>query len=632
MNVKMKVKGILFTAVLMGILLIANTNSPILAETHFIPTAKVPPIIDGNITKQEWNSSVQLKAALGDRRATVYVTSANESLFFGLNFTNPEFEPVNASAPINQTHDFVALQIDNNLDKKSLGTLDSPDDLLVVDQYNETSFDGFTTANGTAPIAYDTTVNGTNEGIAKRLNQTVNGETLLGYEFSKPANGNDEKGADFKLDETNILQFRFVYWFNASANATISEAISTEWFSLRVNETGTGFALAPKTNQTNLLIDSIGKDNEEGLKTVLNLFGYNYTINKDTSVFNNTDFNKDALIVVMVGSEGYSTQNINALTDFIRNGGQAIVFLSNQTQAAKSASRTIAEKFGIEFLTNRILQNGDDVVLIPKSNFNSKLAFSSGKSVAIDREAEAVQFTTGALNITDALNQTFIESQRFAIYNLFENLNGLVYDENGNLVADSGESYNENLSLGVGIDLQIGGRLALFPTNPLTDNYLTKADNIEYFLRLIPWANKHISRIQVNNFTLSQNNMSINTLVTISANITDIFGEKVPENVEARVVLRRAGSIQNEIDLFDAGNGIYTGELKVSTYGWQEFEIEVFAYGYGFAQGEKLPIFVEKAPPKFNSLSDINIFLAITGFILTPAVFFYGYKGIKKQE
>ncbi len=627
MNVKMNIKGIIFLAFLMGMLLAPNTQG-VSAEQHFLPITDVPPIIDGNITTQEWNESVQFNATIGGGHADVLLTTTNTSLFFALNFTNPEFVIVNASNPINQTHDFVALQIDRNLDKKDLGTVESPDDVLVVDQYNATSYDGVTTTNASAPLQADVAINGTNDGNAVRLNQTRNGETILSYEFTKPASGEDVNGSDYNLHDTNFLQFRFVVWFNASANATFSDALTTEWFTLRVNETGTGFALAPRPEDTRIYIDSLGQGDEEGLKSVLELYGYNFTLNKDDSVFNTTEVEDDALVIVMVGKDGYSSSYINELTDFIRLGGQAIILLSNASNSALTASRSIASKFGIDFLENRVLQNGDDVISIDSSNFNSRLIFTSGNSTALNREAQAVQFTSGVLNISKALDEELIQSQKFAIYNLFEGMNDLVYDENGNLIPDQAESYNENLSLGVAMDFQLGGRLAMFPTNFLTDDYLTAADNIEYLLRMVPWAAKQIGRIQVNNFTISISNATYNDIVQITANVTDNFGGII-EDATVKVVLRRAGQPQLDLTLFHSGNGLFTGEFTPKTYGWQELEVDVFFYGYGFASASNVPLFVQKPEPTFNSLSDLNIFLVITG-VASIALFITTYTRIKK--
>lgn len=627
MNVKMNIKGIIFLAFLVGMLLTPNTQG-VFASQHLLPVTDTPPIIDGNITTQEWNASVQLNATLGGGHADVLLTTTNDSLFFALNFTNPEFVIVNASNPINQTHDFVALQIDNNLDKKDLGTSDSPDDIIIVDQYNGTAYDGRTTANSSLPIEADIAVNGTNEGNAVRLNQTVDGETILSYEFSKPSSSTDSQGADYNLENTHILQFRFVYWFNSSANATFADATVTEWFTLRVNETGTGFALAPRPAETRIYVDALGENNEEGLKAVLELYGYNYTLNKDDSVFNTTNIEEDALVIVMIGEDGYPSRYIDELTNFIRNGGQAVVMLSNASSSAITASNAIADKFSVDFLENRVLQDGNDIVTIPSANFNSRLAFVSGNSTAINREAQNVEFSTGVLNITSTLEQELIQSQDFAIYNLFEGLSNLVYDRDGDLSAGASETYNENLSLGIGMDLQLGGRLTMFPANFLDDNYLTAGDNIEYLLRLLPWAAKHISRIQVNEFTISINNATYDDIIQISANITDNFGEIV-EDASVDVVLLRTGSPQLRITLVHSGNGIFTGEFTPSTRGWQELEIDVFAYGFGFASSENLPFFVRGPDPVFNSLSDVNIFLVITG-VASIVVFVFTYNRIRK--
>ena len=117
------------------------------------------PIVDGNITRSEWNSSVSYETTLHGIDATIYVVANDSHLNIGFNMSSDTFNSVNDTLSINSTigfnndtHDWFAIVIDNNLDKEfsssSYGTSMSPDDVIVIDQHKSGAYDAF--ANGSS--------------------------------------------------------------------------------------------------------------------------------------------------------------------------------------------------------------------------------------------------------------------------------------------------------------------------------------------------------------------------------------------------------------------------------------------------------------------------------------------------
>ena len=225
------------TFLLIGILLFSNilVNNVAMADNHILPQVpdSAAPVIDGNITAQEWNSTVTFQTTLHDKDTTVFVTTNSTHLFIGFNISTTDFTPVNNTVPTfapsvenytlgynNATHDWFALVLDNNIDQAAAGdsiaTSASPDDAVIIDQYRQGAYDGF--INGTEMFTPDnssltytgpdnsTTIDGaggTNDVVTQR--NTTSNQVI--YEVAKPYSKIDEAGNDFLLSKLGILQF-----------------------------------------------------------------------------------------------------------------------------------------------------------------------------------------------------------------------------------------------------------------------------------------------------------------------------------------------------------------------------------------------------------------------------------------
>ncbi|MHA2404880.1 MAG: hypothetical protein ACXADH_17940, partial [Candidatus Kariarchaeaceae archaeon] len=210
----------IFLALIIGMVFIPihpSADSNLLPK---IPQGDSPPIIDGNITA-EWESSFVFDTTVNSDPASVRVTTDNASLYIGFNYTTSFYVPVNDTLPVNATedynpssHNWMALQIDNNLDQAEKGTKSSPDDVLVIDQYRSEISDGFMNNSDDFLIINDVNNSGSNDGAGSMMNTTIDENPYLAYEYSKALSSSDTDGFDFNLEKANILQFRILVWLN----------------------------------------------------------------------------------------------------------------------------------------------------------------------------------------------------------------------------------------------------------------------------------------------------------------------------------------------------------------------------------------------------------------------------------
>ncbi|MHA2251760.1 MAG: hypothetical protein ACXAD7_15455, partial [Candidatus Kariarchaeaceae archaeon] len=288
---------VLFTMLITGL-----SSFPIAthATTFSLPEvgdSNPSPTVDGNITAIEWQDSIVLNSTIEGQDASIRVVTTNSSFYIGFNYTTTIFVPVNDTVPVNSTlnynnatHDWLALQIDNNLDQKDLGSISSPDDIALVDQYNSSYFDGYANGNTSYPVFLDLNNSGTNEGNASRYDYPVDGNRHLAYEFSKPISSTDINGSDFNLNKARILQFRLLLWQNSTANATFAESIQTEWFTLRVNESGTGIASKDLVDtKISVSLNGVPNDQFMGLETVLSSYGFDTVVVRENYTLGEQD-------------------------------------------------------------------------------------------------------------------------------------------------------------------------------------------------------------------------------------------------------------------------------------------------------------------------------------------------------
>ncbi len=624
----MKARGVMLVTLVVALLVTSAVQNVYIVSSNpsqILPVT-APPTLDGNVTTSEWQNSASFNGTLGNFPASVYVTSTNTSnLYFALNFTNPKFIPVNASNPVNQTHDFMALQIDNNLDTANLGTKASPDDVMVIDQYNTSAIDAFTSTNTSKPFTYDVSANGTQNGSGKRLK--INSTGQVGYEFTKPLYGSDLKGHDFNINNTGVLQFRFVSWFNQSATANFSTAVTTKWFQVRLNSTGTGFAKAPREANTKVYFENIGGSANPSLVNLFNAYGFNLTVNTVDSIFNKT-FDKNALVIVSISKNGYSQNYIDGLINFVKNGGHAMVFLSTDSSSSLSSSQSITSKLNIQLLNNVVLQKNQTSLNL--TGFNQKLPFLKGNSTFTNAVPSNVSFDSSfALNLTTVHSGGYVLDQRGMTYPMFTQSN-LIYDSNGNKKADDKTVLNDNLTLASTTDLEFGGRISLLPANLISNNFISKDGNFKYLLRMMPWSAGQIYRLNLNSFVMSTHNTSLGTTIRLTANVTNNFFTPLNQAVSVQITVRRAGSPITHVTLLPEQNGSFVGELKMQTFGWFTVDILSSSYGYGFATTKSQAMFISKPLPTYNSLSDLNMVLVVLGLVIPVAVIIYFYTKYNK--
>ncbi|MCH8907468.1 MAG: hypothetical protein IH840_10300 [Candidatus Heimdallarchaeota archaeon] len=607
---------------------------------EILPETTTAPIIDGNVTTIEWVNSLNFSSIVAGKNASVFVTSLNDNLYIGFNTTTDRFILVNNTLPDtaentndtnglwndrgvdynNATHDWFMLQIDNNLDRESIGTESSPDDAIIIDQYDNSSYDGYLNGNSTHPTNQDLANNGTNDGNAVRLNYTLDDQEYFSYEFQKPLNQLDTNGSDFLFDQSKVLQFRFTIWSNQTANATIDQGSSSEWFSMRINETGTGFALKDAINTTlsiTLSVDEAGKYN--ALTTILE--HYQFSVNARSI----SEFGSDSLNIVIFGSGSNQTQSrMKELAALLSLGGTALIFASADSTGQ---SNLILDELNVEFLPNQVLTLDDDGNKTSKlviTEFNSDLPFIEGNTSITNEQVNALTWSTAGFNISSANNltaQRYFLSQEYRLYDLFELPPMTVYDANNDGNISDGET-NFGLSVGFAVDLLKGGRIVVLPSSSMLENdNIIQADNIDWLLRLIPWNNRIVNTLQIHSTKLNRHVVEVGDSIKFTNNVTDEFGNSLGNiNVDVQIVLV-GNTIISATPKQIGTSSIYEAEITVDRNGHLNIESFAFALGYGFIQGQILSIISERQVGSFNDLSDLSlimsiIFLATIGLIV----------------
>lgn len=609
------------------ILLAAGLNSPnaVNANPVILPELgdALAPAIDGNISsfETEWQGSVIFNTTINGYNTSIRVITDENNLYFAANLTyNSDYDyiPVNNTAYNTSTglnlqgHDWAALQIDNNLDEQTYGTFESQDDVMVVNQYNTSFYDG--KANGTSKTYIaDVVAEGFNNGSATVANVSGTYDKVV-YEFSKPHTGSDEAGADFNLDQ-KVLQFKLGFFFNKTSNVTLSNAVATEWYSLRINETGTGIALETVGNTTLALnLVNVPVDEFNAVETTLDLFGFDIGVNRSgIQIVEGAE-----LQVIVVGNENdISDAEIAVLESYLALGGQALIFLSED---APANSDKIAELFGFDYLSNRMYdQDRVNDTLLLESDDLSEMVFLDGPSLATDQTVASMEFTSGALNISSALNKTanpFILNQEYHMYNLFEN--ELVYDSDDNQTIDDGEEYAEDLAVGVSIDLLKGGRVSLFAgTSLVSDEFLLAEDNLYYLMRMMPWNARLTNTLNITHTEIDTHIIKRGGSISVTVNVTDGFGNLTDAVITSTLI--RVNSKIASIEL-TKNNDLYTGTIEdIDKFGSMTLKTVAFFEGYGFAEGEDQNLLVDDSLNLSNSLDDINFFMIVV-FLLSVAI------------
>ena len=596
------------------------------------------PEFDGNLTstQNEWADSAKFITTLNNEVTSIFVGTNNGNIHFGINFTQSQYVPLNTTAPVgatdfvaatNRTHDFFAIQIDRNFDQAIFGTSSSFDDLIVFNQYDvNKSRDGY--VNGSIdsnPIQFDTNAGGSEDGRATVLvNEGVNDQ--VSYEFEKPVFSNDKKGGDFNLQSSRGIQFRLVAWFNKTANATYSESIGSQWFTLKMNATGTGFVNAKAANLTTVNLDVSGFTGNDSatISTLLEFTGYNIvSSNGDATFFTNYS----TTYALFIGENGWTVTQAENLWRFISLGGKAIVVLSGANENAIEASQNIVSEVSLGFESNLLLSGITDQITIDESNFNS-VPFLKSNSQITDEEANSLQVKSWALNVTNSGKGAYLLSQKYKLYDLVKLDGSIVYDSNGNNLREEDDLANTNISIAIGFDFQFGGRILLTSFNPLSSDSFSLADNVPFFYRSLSWATKETYALLGTNATLSNNNIIQNENITIKASVTDLFENSLATTAQISAELTRVGQYQASTNLTYDKDGTYEANFQVTTLGFQQIKITGFADWYGFYEFEPISIFAERDYLGFNL--DKNVFLIIFGGIIPIILVVFGFLSLRR--
>jgi len=632
-----KIVFIMFYALSIGLV-----PSSTISEVTIIPEITGDgPQINGNLTT-EWEDSIRLNATLiNGESASILVQANGDKVFIGFNYTSSSpFISVNDTLPTNSssdynsvtnynnaTHDWLVLQFDNNLDKENIGTAESPDDVLAVDQYRNEIYDGIIAGNSSYPFLRDVnaSLGGTEEGAAFRANYSefefINDidqvEVFTNvYEFSKPLASGDNNGSDLNVLKTNILQFKILYWMNDTANASISQGETTEWFTLRLNDTGTGLTTKSLAETSiNLFVSDLDSVQYTAFSTVVDQYGFNFNTVSNSSFINSTT--SDLTIIALGTDSSISLADVTKLVNQVKTGGSLLIFLNN----ASSISSSISNLFGIPYLTNGLI-TPSNVVNESSSIFTAtatnSLTFVNQPSLVTNKSISTMKLESSAFNISgfnDKSKQPFMLSQNYYLYDLFDLPDGLVYDADSDGIIGVNETQN-GISAGVAIDLLKGGRIALFPSSEIIYNaQFAEGDFLTYLLRLLPWNARTTSTLQVQSIEVDTNAIKPGDEIQISINVTNGFGDEFDNTVQANITsyLVLGGNKIETVEFSGSGTS-YSSTMEIRRTGFMIIETVVFLQGYGFVEAEKQNILSEHSVNNFNDLDNLSIALTIVFF------------------
>ena len=222
--------------ILVAFILVATFTLPVRSsEAIALPT------LDGKLDQGEWDGSESLNILLTNgvtmTLSTIYTAQA--AYFLAIiphNGPNDEIQ-LDPSVP----HDYFGIEFDRNGDNAIHGSVESPDDMVLVNYFENKAVDFYTHSFK----VYEDTENGGRDDVKGTIGQE-NGSIIV--EFSKPLNSGDEKGYDISLKPNQKYQVMVAFWDNQpphSADVFINRDIGGKiFFELQVGDvtnTGTAF-------------------------------------------------------------------------------------------------------------------------------------------------------------------------------------------------------------------------------------------------------------------------------------------------------------------------------------------------------------------------------------------------------
>ncbi len=621
-------------------------------ETVVIPIiANNTPTFDGNSSSfgLEWvNASKTTVNVGGDAgfNGDLFVQINGTHVFIMLNFSRPSFIPVNDTIPTNSslsynnaTHDWFAFEFDNDLTRTEFGTKDSPHDLIVIDRYNSSVVDAFVYMNDTGENAVpivenDTYVGGFNNTGGVRANFSDAGDNIVVLELFKELNSGDENGYDININDSILLSFRILAWQNASVEFNATTVLKSDWLNYRLNQTGTGFAVAPVSNAT-VLFDTRGIQNAaplKGLETVLKSYGI--TLNNQTDDVTLEILQNNNLTILIVGNNDFSDDEIEAYRQFVRDGGSLLLIVS---ESVSESGRKLLETFGLQpissgqVLFGKTNENGTKTAVVSATTIKGIAPFLEDTSPLTDRVVTALSLYAGGINSTLLKQNNTLFAQEYLLYDILKAPSDMFIDANADGLRQSNETLPGNITYFIGLDLQFGGRLAVMPTDLIfTNQSFVVNDNDVFFLRLLPWLAKYNGFLQVNSTETDRYRYSQSDSILIkSAVYRDL--NKTASNAIVQIMLSQAGNIYANYNLtLNATATNYTHELSFTLpkdsniKGFVDIIVEARQAGLGFARGETT-ILVEREDPTYNDVSPffLLIFFVSVGVVAVFAVFTY---------
>ncbi len=621
-------------------------------ETVVIPIiANNTPTFDGNSSsfELEWvNASKTTVNVGGDAgfNGDLFVQINGTHLFIMLNFSRPSFIPVNDTIPTNSslsynnaTHDWFVFEFDNDLTRKEFGTIDSPHDLIVVDRYNSSVVDAFVYMNGTnensIPIVEnDTYVGGFDNTGGIRANFSDAGDNTVVLELYKELNSQDLKGHDININDSILLSFRILAWQNATVEFNATTALKSDWLNYRLNQTGTGFALAPVSNAT-VLFDTRGIENAatlKGLETVLKSYGI--TLNNQTDDVTLETLQSNNLTILIIGDNDFSDDEIEAYRQFVRDGGSLLLIVS---EVVSTSAKKLLETLGLETVTEGQLlfgnvgENGTTTAVVSAATVKGIAPFLEGTSPLTDQAVGTLSLYAGALNSTLLLQNNTLFAQEYLVYDIIKAPSDLFLDANADGVRQSNETLPGNLTYFMGLDLQFGGRLAVMPTDLiLTNQSFVVNDNDVFFLRLLPWLAKYNGFLRVNSTETDRYRYGQSDPILVKSAVYQDLNKTASDAI-VQVMLSQAGNVFASYNLtLNATATDYTHELSLTLpkdsniKGFVDIVIEAKQAGLGFARGETA-VLIERAEPIYNDVSPffLLIFFVSVGLVTVFTVFVY---------
>jgi len=166
------------------------------------------PTIDGIISNGEWDNSYDKTIRMDNGIDISLKTKYTEAdAYYLVTFPHNSPGDVIERDPAAGKHDYFGIEFDNNKDDAIMGTLDSPDDLILIDYEVSGAIDMFSYS---FKVFKDVDFEG-KDNVEGKSNDK---DGILIYEFRKPLNSADENGYDITLKKGDSYFIMPAIWDN----------------------------------------------------------------------------------------------------------------------------------------------------------------------------------------------------------------------------------------------------------------------------------------------------------------------------------------------------------------------------------------------------------------------------------